>query len=68
MNKVLLVLNVLFCCSYNVFMVYISVHGIGIWKNRTHSQKYRELNKNFYFNYARMHLVFNAKSKADIPP
>lgn len=59
---------VLFCCSYIVFMVYISVHGISIWKNRTLTQKYHELNKNFYFNYVRIHLVFNVKSKADIPP
>lgn len=59
---------VLFCCSYIVFMVYISVHGISIWKNRTLTQKYHELNKNFYFNYVIIHLVFNVKSKADIPP
>lgn len=70
MNQVPLVLSgcVLFCCSYIVFMVYISVHTIDIWKNRTPRQKYNELNKNLYFNYVRMHLVFNVKSKADMPP
>lgn len=69
-NKVLLVLSgcVLFCCSYTVFMVFVSVHGMGLWKNRTPRQKYKELNKNLYFNYVRMHLVFDVKSKAGVPP
>jgi len=49
-------------------MVYISVHGISIGENRIPNQKYRELNKNFYFDYVRMNVVFNVKSKADIPP
>lgn len=68
-RKVPLVLSecVLFCCSYIVFMVYISVHAVGIWKNRTHRQKCHEWNKNLYFNYVRMCLVFNVKSKADMP-
>lgn len=69
-SRVPLVLSgcVLFCCSYIVFMVYISVHAIGIWKNGTPREKYHELNKNLYFNYVRMHLVLNVKSKADMPP